>query len=166
MASKLFRAVVGFGIGLGLTSAACLGATEGGIVGSTAENVPDGSPETNSSSSSSGSSTTNPDPDAVSPAKDASPDATVVVDSGIDAPKDVGADAFCDAAWPTTKGNPKPPSCVDPNGDCVDAGAPMRCVPMDDAGACDFGAFNTYAPFCVNKEWRCQSGTVDWGTCQ
>jgi hypothetical protein len=88
------------------------------------------------------------------------------VDAAVDAPKDVGADAFCDAAWPTTKGNPKPPSCVDPNGECVDAGPTPRCVPVDDAGACDWTVFETTAAFCVNREWRCQSGTVDWGTCQ
>ena len=101
----------------------------------------------------------------MSSSKDASPDVTVVVDAGVDAPKDVGADAFCDAAWPTTKGNPKPPACTDPNGECTDAGPHPRCVPLDDAGACDWSVIETTAAFCVNKEWRCQSGTVEWGTC-
>lgn len=161
MASKLFRAVVGFGIGLGATTAACFGATDGGIVGTTAESVPDGS--TSTVPPSSGTSTTEPDPGPTSTSNDASPDVKAVADAGVDAPKDVGADAFCDAAWPTTKGNPKPPACTDPNNECSDAGPPHYCVPVDDAGAC---GFTTTAPFCVNKEWRCQSGTIDWGTCQ
>lgn len=165
MASKLFRAVVGFGIGLGAASAACLGATDGGIAGTTAESVPDGSTSTVPSASSTGTTT---DPDPIPPGTDASLDVTPVTDAGIDAPKDVGADAFCDAAWPTTKGNPKPPACVDPNGECVDAGPPSHCIPVadaGDAGSCDWGA-GTSAPFCVDNEWRCQAGTVDWGTCQ
>jgi hypothetical protein len=164
MASKLFRAVVGFGIGLGATTAACFGATDAGIVGTTAENVPDGSTSKVPAPSSSTSST-DPGPTSTPPPKDASSDVHVhVADAAADAPKDVGADAFCDAAWPTTKGNPKPPACTDPNNECVDAGAPGYCVPVSDAGTCEWG--DTYAPFCVNKEWRCQSGTIDWGSCQ
>jgi hypothetical protein len=33
----------------------------------------------------------------------------------VDTGGDVALDPFCDAAWPTTKGNPYPPSCVDPD---------------------------------------------------
>jgi hypothetical protein len=163
MASKLFRAVVGFGIGLGATSAACFGATEGGIVGTTAEAVPDGSTSAVPSPSSSGTTTADPGPGPAPTPNDASFDVTVVADAGVDAPKDVGADAFCDAAWPTTKGNPKPPACTDPNDECVDAGSPGYCVPVGDAGTCEWSG--TFAPFCVNQEWRCQPGTIDWGSC-
>src|SRR5687768_11966568 len=102
MASKLFRAVVGFGIGLGATSAACFGTTDdGGIVGSAAEAAPDGSTSNTVPSPSSTGTSTAPDPDAEPTSNDASPDGKVAADAGLDAPKDVGVDAFCDAAWPT-----------------------------------------------------------------
>lgn len=158
MASKLFRAVVSFGIGLGATTAACLGATDdGGIAGSAADAVPDGS------TSATPDPTTGPGQGPA--AQDASPDVTVVADAGVDAPKDVGVDAFCDAAWPTTKGNPKPPTCTDPNGECADAGQPHYCMPVDDAGACDWSSPQTTAPFCVNREWRCLGGTKSMTEC-
>ena len=164
MASKLFRAVVGFGIGLGATSAACFGATDGGTLGGAADVVPDGSTSTTVPSPP-GTSTTDPDPDPGSRSDDASADVKVVADAGVDAPKDVGADAFCDAAWPTTKGNPKPPACTDPNGECADAGHPDFCIDLDDAGACNWVS-QTTAPFCVNAEWRCLPGTTSISTCQ
>lgn len=164
MASKLFRAVVGFGIGLGATSAACFGATDdGGTAGTVAEVAPDGS------TSQPGARL--PGLDAGASEVDARADAPAeaapgVGDAGVDAPKDVGVDAFCDAAWPTTKGNPKPPGCTDPNGECVDAGPMHRCIPVDDAGGCDWTAFQTTAPFCVSSEWRCSPGTVNLEECQ
>jgi hypothetical protein len=164
MASKLFRAVVGFGIGLGAASAACFGSTEGSTAGTTAETLPDGS-TSSTVPSPSGTGTTTPDVDPPDTTKDATVDAKVT-DAGVDAPKDVGVDAFCDAAWPTTKGNPGPPKCTDPNGECADAGFPNYCVGQDDAGACDFAWNKTTAPFCVNKEWRCQPGTTSIDQCQ
>lgn len=166
MASKLFRAVVGFGIGLGATSAACFGATDdGGIVGSAAEAeaAPDGSTSTTVPSPPSSGSSTAPDPDPGPTANDAAPDVKVVTDAGVDAPKDVGADAFCDVAWPTTKGG-KLPACSDPTGECADAGHPSACVSRDDAGACDWSS-GTYAPICVNAEWRCGAGRVRGDQC-
>jgi hypothetical protein len=163
MASKLFRAVVGFGIGLGATSAACFGSTEGGIAGTAAETVPDGSTSSAVPSPSS-TGTATPDEEVPQASKDATADAKAT-DAAVDAPKDVGVDAFCDAAWPTTKGNPGPPKCVDPNGECADAGNPDLCVEVDDAGACNFSSTTT-APFCVNKEWRCQPGTKSIAQCQ
>lgn len=159
MASKLFRAVVGFGIGLGAASAACFGATDG-----TSETTSDDKDASTTVPTPSSTGTTDHDP--TPPANDASPDVTVVADAGVDAPKDVGVDAFCDAAWPTTKGNPGPPKCTDPNGECTDAGHPDHCYPVTDAGACDWSSFGaTTAPFCVNKEWRCGPGTKAMAEC-
>ena len=155
MASKLFRAVVVFGIGLGAASAACFGASS-----DTPERTTEGTdaststPESNASSSSSGSSSGDPSP---------TPDGSSVADAAVDAPKDVGADAFCDAAWPTTKGNPKPPACVDPNGECVDAGVPEHCYAVVDGG-CDVAKMTF--PYCVNKDWQCQPGTTNAAGCQ
>lgn len=171
MASRLFRAVVGFGIGLGAASAACFGNTEGSTVGGVTEDATD--KDASSSARVPGKTASYEDPNETDPPEetspdDASPDVKKVADAGVDAPKDVGADAFCDAAWPTTKGNPKPPACTDPNGECAaaDAGAQGRCIPLDDAGACDWTVFTTSAQLCVNKEWRCLPGTMSWDQCQ
>jgi hypothetical protein len=153
MASKLFRAVVGFGIALGAASGACFGASS-----DTPETVTEGadastSTPTTNTPSSSGSS--NGDPSSTQ-------DGSSVADAGVDAPKDVGVDAFCDAAWPTTKGNPQPPSCVDPNGECVDAGTPEHCYAVADGG-CDVAKMTF--PYCVNKDWQCQPGTTNAAGC-
>ena len=150
MASKLFRAVVGFGIGLGAASAACFGAASDATDTTTA----DSDASTTNSSSSSASSSGDPSP---------TPDGAPAVDAGVDAPKDVGIDAFCDAAWPTTKGNPQPPSCVDPNGECVDAGTPEHCYVVADGG-CDFAKM--VFPYCANKDWQCQPGTTNSAGCK
>ena len=53
-------------------------------------------------------------------------------DGGVTPPGDAGPDAppdaFCDASWPTTKGQPPPPlDCVDPRGECAHLGYPTRC---------------------------------------
>lgn len=159
MASKLFRAVVGFGISLGATSAACFGATEdGGVIGGDAGPGP-------SPSSSSTSRRPQPNPPDEDPPPDEQGDAgpIVVKDAGLDAPKDVAADAFCDNAWPTTKGNPGPPKCVDPNDECADAGPMARCYALGDAGTCDF--WPAYAPWCVSGEWQCKGGQMHEEDC-
>lgn len=156
MASKLFRAVVGFGISLGAASAACMGAVD------EVATTNDGGASRDGAASS-----TSPPPAPSPPPSTDDGAAAVPADAGVDvaldAPKDVGPDAFCDAAWPTTKGNPGPPKCVDPDGACADAGHPTYCWKDDGTGACDFG--QSYAPFCVGKQWECQSGTIPSEKC-
>jgi len=162
MASKLFRAVVGFGIGLGTASAACFGATDD--AGTTTEKADASASTPTITPPSSRDSAVDPAIDAssdVNVGADASLDAPA--DTGLDAPKDVGVDAFCDAAWPTTKGNPKPPTCIDPNGHCADAGRPEHCYAPADAGGCDFST--STAPFCVSGDWQCSSGTTTFDKC-
>lgn len=157
MASKLFRAVVGAGIAFGAASAACFGAVDEVATASDGGEAPDGAAP---------STRPPPAPPSTGPADDGG--APVVhdasVDVGLDAPRDAGPDAFCDAAWPTTKGNPGPPACVDPNGECADAGSPTYCWKDDGTGACDFG--QSLAPFCVGVQWQCQSGTIPAADCR
>jgi hypothetical protein len=73
-------------------------------------------------------------------------------------------DPFCDAAWPTTKGNPGPPSCVDPNQECVNAGYPSHCFPLLEDGSCD--SLDTQSPFCIDAQWECAPGTVPPSGCR
>lgn len=75
-------------------------------------------------------------------------------------------DPYCDAAWPTTKGNPYPPSCVDPNHECDDAGYPARCLPRFEDGSCDYGYRETQSPFCIDGAWLCAPGLVAATDCQ
>lgn len=162
MASKLFRAVVGFGIGLGAASAACFGATDGGVAGGAFDDGTDASTSSTSPSGSSSGTTTQVPP--TNTTNDAAPDGTVV-DAGLDAPKDVGPDAFCEAPWPTTKASPPPPKCIDPNGECAEAGAlQITCVVEYPDGGCD--TTKAWMGQCVAGEWRCAPGKVEWETCQ
>jgi hypothetical protein len=150
MASKLFRAVVGFGIALGAASAACFGASSDEAQTTTEGTDASASTPTNSASSTSSGGQPDPTPDAA------------ITDARVDAPKDAGVDAFCDAAWPTTKGNPQPPACVDPNGECAEAGAPEHCYALADGG-CNLGKMTF--PYCVNGDWQCQPGTTNAAGC-
>jgi hypothetical protein len=79
---------------------------------------------------------------------------------------DVGIDPFCDAAWPTTKGNPYPPSCVDPDHECSDEAIepPFACVQLIDSLTCDARG-DTWSPFCVDGGWRCKGGMVQATEC-
>jgi len=158
MASKLFRAVVGFGISLGATSAACFGATDdGGVVGG------DAGPSPSASSTSRPRQPQPPPPDDDPEETDDDAGPIVTKDAGLDAPKDVGADAFCDNAWPTTKGSAGPPKCVDPNDECADAGPMERCYELGDGGVCTF--WPQYAPWCVSGEWQCKGGQMHYEDC-
>jgi hypothetical protein len=68
-----------------------------------------------------------------------------------------GHDPFCDATWPTTKGNPDPPSCIDPNLECIDAGPVMRCATVAPNRAC---ADPILASLCIDATWVCPEGSV------
>ncbi len=164
MASKLFRAVVGFGIGLGAASAACFGATDGTTVGGDVS--ADGKDA--STAKVPGKTTSYEDPPSTedpseTPTADASPDVKVVADAGIDAPKDVGADAFCDAAWPTTKGNNSGPTCG-PIDACGDAGPAPRCYQLVGSAVCNPNNTGAVA-FCVGGTWQCSSAAVPASQC-
>ncbi len=132
MASKLFHAVVGFGIALG-GAAACVSASDPG-----APSLMTGDSGT----------TTSTEADA----------------AARDGAADVGADAFCDVAWPTTKGSvPVVPECVDPEGDCADAGAPTQCAKSVDGGGCDHD--QTYFSVCKAGTWECAPGRTPIAQC-
>lgn len=157
MTSKLFRAIVGFGISLGTASAACLGAVD---------TLPEGGSPT-------GSGATEPAeaPDGQGPgARDGGThegggntqsDARADV---ADAPHDVVLDAFCDAAWPTTKGNPGGPTCG-PIHDCIDAGPAPHCWQAVDAITCNSSAPGVPA-WCVGGTWHCSTGALPNEACK
>jgi hypothetical protein len=78
-------------------------------------------------------------------------------DSGMD-PGDAGTDAppdaFCDASWPTTKGQPPPPlDCVDPLGECAHLGYPSRCGTPTAPWTCEG---SETAAYCVDGQWSCE----------
>jgi hypothetical protein len=124
MASRLFHAVVGIGISLGTTSLACSGRVTTRLQADdvTADEpapLPSASPVSSSNPVTPPTLVADAGTDAFAPVDDAaSPDATSldgdVTDSAavVDASTDALLDAFCDAAWPTTKGTPpQPPPC-------------------------------------------------------
>jgi hypothetical protein len=168
MTSRLFRALVCVGISLGSSAtAACSGAISENAEDSGTTNPPDATPDQTTPTFDAAADTT-VDVRVDAPADggiDAKPD---VRDAAVDAPKDaiadVIADAFCDAAWPTTKGNPKPPACTDPLGECADAGFPEHCYQVIGPFTCDYD--DTTAPFCVNKAWQCSPNTVHVQECR
>lgn len=151
MASKLFHAVVGFGISLGAATVGCLGA-----ISDSAETGGDAtrSPPSNTD----GDTATSPPP--------TTGDARAV-EAAVDAGRDAIVDAaFCDAAWPTTKGSAADPrSCVDPKGECAEAGWPTACYKLAPDGTCDFD--NAFATTCSAGQWQpCPSGSSPAGECK
>ena len=171
MSSRLFRAIVGVGISLGATSAACVSGGDDGF-----DVTDDG-----------GSGT--PDPSGPSPGADASSSADAAkstkdaraadarVDAAADAPKDVILDAFCDAAWPTTKGNPGGPTCGPIDG-CADAGPAPRCYAelgpstcatstgSSGSGSGSTGSGQVLAVWCVGGKWECPTGSIPDNECK
>jgi hypothetical protein len=144
--SRLFHTIVVVGINLG-ASAGCGGLASG-----------PGDAPANASSSSGGSSS-----GAAAPTGDA-------------APPDAVAAAFCDVAWPTTKGNntvlttPLPP-CIDPGNACkevrIDTVGP--CLPVQ-ADGCLVAPATFYYPNCRGGAWVCppptaSSNATPAGTC-
>jgi hypothetical protein len=77
-----------------------------------------------------------------------------LMDAGTDAP----TDAFCDMAWPTTKGNPAPPpTCEDQaacGGPAADAGFQrwLQCRARLGDHQCDFTHVTS---ICQDGEWAC-----------
>lgn len=71
-------------------------------------------------------------------------------------------DPFCDATWPTTKGNPGPPACTDPMMQC-DQGARLSCAKSLGGRQCDF---ERYSAFCIDGEWLCHPDHVDYTHCR
>lgn len=158
MSSRLFRAVVGIGISLGTASAACLGSVDTGAAttgndttpGNQATSSPPlGAPPGDPGHESHDGGTTHP------PEKDAA----------VDAPRDAILDAFCDASWPTTKGNPHGPTCGDVS-PCADAGPAPYCQRVVSAGpTCDPNPPNEVA-WCVDKQWKCSNAAIPREQCK
>jgi hypothetical protein len=130
MASKLFHAVVGFGIALGAMSVGC------------------SAPAADETGTSEAAQVAAPTPEK---------------------------DRFCEVAWPTTKGGPRPDyACIDPKEECGTYPGELffypQCVHVDaTSGACDFERGNVWM-FCKETsqachEWTCPAGTVPQSTC-
>jgi hypothetical protein len=149
MSSKLFHAIVGVGISLGATMAACLGGV-------------DEEPGPADAGGGEASNDTSRGEDA--PAVDAGAGVDGEADAAADAPRDVILDAFCDAAWPTTKGNPHGPTCG-PVEACAEAGAAPFCYPKFEPFVCDpmnQGA----AAYCIEAHWECSTGSIPAERCK
>lgn len=182
MSTKLFRAVVGLGISIGSAVAACDGAADVTPLG-------DGG-GVDAASAADGASTP---PDSASVVVEASADvvegedaADASADDASDgAPTDALADAFCDAAWPTTKGQVILPNCLDPSGRCWDAAAPIRCMAALGPHQCDIQGsgvagmcvFTAEAgssvpdadadaePAAISAAWMCPPNTIPMDQC-
>jgi hypothetical protein len=83
--------------------------------------------------------------------------ADVVADAIKDVAADVPWDAWCDAAWPTTKGSPPLPTCIDPKTECKQDEV-FPCAVALDAKTCDQDHTTQTASVCVNGKWTCKPG--------
>jgi hypothetical protein len=152
MSSKLFRAVVGIGISIGTASAACFGATSGAAdsnVDGTTVPTPIPAPVHSDAAA------------AVEPTDAQAPDARDLADAASDAPFDAYLTAFCDAAWPTTKGGVFSPTCGD-IAPCADAGRAPQCHPRLSATNCESAPTPAW---CVGGGWQCAIGSVPAAEC-
>ncbi len=158
MSSRLFHTVVAFGIALGAQGAACLG------------DAVDAAPPVEPAEGGAGPATEDATADARASdtgSKGAVDGAAATGDGGAsDAPRDVILDAFCDAAWPTTKATPGGPTCgaVDA---CKDAGAPPHCFTLTSETpllTCDSRA--VLPAWCGGGGWRCTAGSVTEDACK
>ncbi|MBS2020605.1 MAG: hypothetical protein JST00_47565 [Deltaproteobacteria bacterium] len=148
MTSRLFRAVVGIGISLGATSAACLG------------KLTDDDPPPGALTPPLG---TAPPPTSSAPAP-TSTGAVEPPDAAPHLPHDAGIDAFCDAAWPTTKGTPIP-TCG-PIDDCADAGLRPSCYEVVAPGSCRRPDGRLQPVWCVSGTWQCGPGKIPSSDCK
>jgi hypothetical protein len=159
MSSRLFHTVVGLGIALGAQGVACLGGGDATPASDATEGGAAPSPSASGTAASDASK-----PDATIGAADG---AATAPDSGAsDAPRDVILDAFCDAAWPTTKANGGAgPTCgaVDA---CKDAGLAPHCfgVTAETPLTCD--SKRIFPAWCVDGAWRCTTGTAREDACK
>ncbi len=163
MNSRLFRAVVGLGIGLGTVSAACLSGDDD----STEEpsiDIPATYPPAHEGGRTGDIDADRPADSAVDAVADSTVDAAP--DASADAPKDVILDAFCDVAWPTTKGNVGAPTCG-PVEDCAEAGRAPFCYRQvtGTRTTCDLEPPRE-ATWCVGGRWQCASGAVSATECE
>jgi hypothetical protein len=71
-------------------------------------------------------------------------------------------DPFCDATWPTTKGNPGPPACTDPMNEC-DPAMRLYCGKSTGRMQCDY---TRYSSFCIDQEWVCHPDHVEMTECK
>lgn len=71
-------------------------------------------------------------------------------------------DPFCDASWPTTKGSPGPPACVDPMNQC-DPSTRVVCYAPLEPKRCDY---ERSSAFCIDGTWQCHPELVDAVNCK
>ena len=166
--SRLFHAVVGVGISLGLSNVGCqVGSTEiptDPTDSATPVQVEaDAGPKPDASSD---WQDTGAKMDADASVKDSGKDATLDAKS-LDAAKDVSPDAFCDATWPTTKGSPQLDlNCIDPGGICRGDGGSSSSTSYPSPCALKISEYGCeeyqkqVATFCVNGVWQCTGGMV------
>ena len=157
MASKLFHAVVGVGISLGIS--ACGGSVEqdsaqGGQASQpfpTAEGGADAGISLPKADAGSADSAAGVDgaADVTIPDAGASPD-TPMVDAAPDVGKDAIVDAFCDDPWPITKSGRV---VCGPSEACAGTPAPW-CFGKTADGSCTI-----YPLACVDQQWQCLGGT-------
>lgn len=144
MASRLFHAVVGVGIALATSSAACLG-------------VVDEQPARDEATEAYTPSTPAPPNAAPGTYGAGTTDASDGGAATSDAPFDAPFDAFCDAAWPTTKGNTGGPTCGAVEA-CAEAGPAPRCFQVISGATCD--PAQAVAVWCVGAAWQCPAGSL------
>jgi len=162
MSSKLFHTVVAFGITLGAASVGC---------SAEAVDAPASSEAAVITADDKGATDTKVDTAKTEPAKTAAP--------GL--PTDVEKDRFCEVAWPTTKGGPRPDiACADPQHQC--GTYPTTNPDLAELGLW-YGAKSCYRVeadgttcnssevwmFCkdttTSHEWACPKGTIEATQC-
>lgn len=154
--SRLFQAVVGVGIALAGASAACFGSAEPAADSSTSPAATGYEPRPSDDAS-------NPPPAADATTTDATPDVVAPRDAGADVVLDAPPDAFCDASWPTTKGDRNGPTCG-PIADCHDSGPAPQCIGVNANGTCD--GTGPAVAWCMNGQWQCSTNTIPREACK
>lgn len=153
--SRLFQAVVGVGIALATVSAACFDHADPAADPST-------DPDATASARNDAPSADDASPTGDATTSDATPDVVTPVDASADVILDAPPDAFCDASWPTTKGDRNGPTCG-PIADCHDSGPAPWCMTINAAGTCD--GTGPAVAWCMNGQWRCSTNTIPREAC-
>lgn len=144
MSSKLFHTVVAFGITLGAASVGCSAEPVDTPASSESAVVTNDGTYAND--------TTKVDPDTTEP---------------------VEKDRFCEVAWPTTKGGPRPTdaqACIDPKHECGDYPGDIFfhdiCYEATADGVCNFNqVWMSCKDVGASHEWACPSGTLPTSQC-